>query len=106
VRALGAGQVHPGGALDPTAEAARHAEMLAQAIQQGVIDETEAQVFEQVHDQLQERLRANPDLPGSNMDERQAAALAELVAQAALTQEQADQFLEIHERLVASGLME
>jgi mono/diheme cytochrome c family protein len=106
VRALGAGQVHPGGALDPTAEAARHAEMLAQAIQQGVIDETEAQVFEQVHDQLQERLRANPDLPGSNMDERQAAALAELVAEAALTQEQADQFLEIHERLVASGLMQ
>ena len=38
-RALGSGQVHPGGALDPTAEAARHAEMLAQAIEQGVISE-------------------------------------------------------------------
>jgi mono/diheme cytochrome c family protein len=106
VRALGSGQVHPGSALDPTAEAARHAEMLSQAIQQGVISEPEAQVFEQVHDLLQERLRANPDLPGSNMDERQAAALAELVVAGTLTQEQADQFLEIHDRLVASGLMQ
>jgi len=71
-----------------------------------VINESEAQVFEQVHDLLQDRLRASPDLPGSNMDERQAAALAELLAEAALTQEQADQFLEIHERLIASGLMQ
>lgn len=106
VRALGSGQVHPGSTLDPTAEAARHAEMLTQAIQQGVISEAEAQVFEQVHDLLQERLRANPDLPGLNMDERQAAALTELVAEATLTQKQADQFLEIHDRLVASGLMQ
>ena len=59
-----------------------------------------------MHDLLQERLRANPDLPGANMDERQAAALAEVIAKGTLTQEQADQFQEIHDRLVASGLMQ
>ncbi len=111
LRALGQGKVQPGSSaggsvLDPTAEAARHAAMLALAVEQGVITQGEAQTFEQVHSLLDGYLAANPDLPGANMDDRQAAALVELVESGSLTSEAADQFQEIHDRLVESGLME
>ncbi len=49
---------------------------------------------------------ANPDLPGGNMDERQAAALVALVESGTLTRQDASDFQEIHDRLVESGLME
>lgn len=111
LRVLGQGVVQPGrsaggAALDPTVEAARHAEMLVLAVDRGVINEAEAETFEQVHNLLDDYLRANPDLPGGNMDERQVAALAELVESDALTVEAATVFLDIHARLVESGLME
>lgn len=111
LRALGQGAVQPGSsaggaALDPTAEAARHAAMLVLAVEQGVITQGEAQTFEQVHSLLDEHLAANPDLPGGNMDERQAAALVALVESGTLTRQDASDFQEIHDRLVESGLME
>ncbi len=111
LRALGQGKVNPessmgGAVLDPTAEAARHATMLALAVEQGVITPGEAQTFELVHSLLDDYLAANPDLPGGNMDERQSAALAELVKSSTLSSEAADGFQDIHDRLVESGLME
>ena len=112
MRALGAGTVKPasgmGGAeYDPEVQAARQAEMLAQAVEQGVIDQDEANTFKLVHDAVEQYRIEHPEVvnSGGNANEREAAILAALVNESMITQAQADAFTDIHDRLGASGLM-
>ena len=113
VRALGAGKAAPasqlGGALyDPALQAAHQAEMLKQAIAQGVLTQEEAYLFSQVHEMVEQYRAAHPEMANSTLgaDERQAAMLAELVKAKTITQEQAAAFQELHDRLHEAGLMQ
>ena len=112
VRALGAGTVQPGMGMggapfDPTAQAAQQAQILAEAVKQGVVTQAEADLFATVHDAMEEYRIAHPELvnSGENATEREAAILSALVADAVVTQEQADAFPAIHDRLGNAGLM-
>lgn len=113
VRALGAGEVPPasqiGGALyDPDQEAAHQAEMLAQAVAQGIITQEEAELFTLVHDAIEQYRLAHPELANSTLsaDERQATMLTELVKAQTITQEQADAFQVVHDLLHEAGLVQ
>lgn len=112
MRALGAGTVIPGqgmggAAYDPEIQAARQAEMLAEAVKQGVISQNEADTFALVHDALEKYQIEHPEIrnSGSTATERETAVLAALVESQAITQAQADAFREIHDKLGAAGLM-
>jgi mono/diheme cytochrome c family protein len=112
MRALGAGTVQPGAgmggaAFDPTVQAAHQAEMLAEAVKQGVLTQAEADLFATVHDAMEGYRIAHPELvnSGDNATEREAAILSALVAENIVTQEQADAFPGIHDRLGNAGLM-
>jgi mono/diheme cytochrome c family protein len=112
MRALGAGTVKPGtgmggAAFDPTVQAAHQTEMLKQAVEQGVITEAEADIFNTVHTAAGQYRIEHPEVvnSGGNANEREAAILAALVAEKIITQQQADAFTDIHDRLGASGLM-
>ena len=112
VQALGSGQVIPrqgmgGVAYDPDAEAERQAEMLAEAVAQGVITEEEAAVFAAAHEQVDGKMMQNRDAGMSgSMDDMMADVLADLVAAGELTQAQADTFASVHDRLAEAGLMQ
>jgi len=108
VRALGRGQASPrssmGGAMnDPAVQAAQQAEMLAQAVSQGVITQEEADTFAAVHAALDDYMTANPGT--GNAEQRQTAGLSALVAAGTITQSQADTFLSVRDRLSEAGLM-
>jgi mono/diheme cytochrome c family protein len=112
IRALGEGKVPPasqmGGAMfDPEAQAARQAEMLAQAVTQGVVTQEEADTFVTVHDAMEQYRTEHPPAAGDGLTdtEREAAMLAALVEAGTITQEQADTFGDIHDRLGEAGLM-
>ncbi|HSG43810.1 MAG TPA: hypothetical protein VLA72_11695, partial [Anaerolineales bacterium] len=112
VRALGAGTVQPGmgmggSAYDPTVQAVHQAEMLAQAVDQGIITEAEADIFTTVHDAIEQYRIAHPKLVniGEDATEREAAILSALVAEGIVTQAQADAFPDIHDRLGNVDLM-
>jgi hypothetical protein len=112
MRVLGAGTVEPassmGGApFDPTVQVAKQAEMLAQAVEQGVISQAEADVFGTVHDAVEQYRAEHPEVTnsGGNATERETAILSALVEARVITQEQADSFQNIHDRLGALGLM-
>jgi mono/diheme cytochrome c family protein len=111
VRALGSGEVTPavsaGGApYDPEAETAQRAEMLARAVESGVITQTEADIFGEVHAALDQHRAYLAGLSGDTPAERQAVMLSALVDSGIITQAQADAFAGIHNRLTAAGLME
>jgi mono/diheme cytochrome c family protein len=111
MRALGSGQIIPqqrvGGELyDPAAEAAAHAEMLAQGVAQQVIRQEEAELFDRVHGAMDELVATGPPEGGGSMPQRRLAILAELVKQGEISQAEADAFNDIHDRLVEAGLME
>ena len=112
MRALGAGTVKPasgmGGVLyDPTVQAAQHAEILAQVVAQGVVTQDEADLFQLVHDLVEQYRSEHPDImnSGGNATEREAAILAALVDENFINLAQADAFTDIHDRLGISGLM-
>ena len=112
MRALGSGTVNPavgmgGEAYDPEVQAAHQVEMLAQAVEQGVVTQEEADIFKLVHDAVEQYRTEHPEIlnDGSNATEREAAILAALVKENIITQAQADAFTGIHDRLGASGLM-
>lgn len=112
MRALGAGTVKPasgmgGQAYDPAVQAAQQAEMLKQAVGQGVVTQEEAETFKLVHDAAEQYRIEHPEIMngGGNATEREAAILAALVDANIITQPQADAFKDIHNRLGASGLM-
>jgi mono/diheme cytochrome c family protein len=112
MRALGAGTVQPGRGMggvpfDPTAQAARQSEILAEAVKQGVVTQAEADLFITVHDAMEQYRIEHPELvnSGDNATEREAVILSALVAENIVTQEQADAFPDIHDRLGNAGLM-
>ena len=112
IRALGSGEITPlqnvgGASFDPEEQAAREAEMLAQAVDQGVITQDEADIFSEAHEIVDARMA---ELRGTGidetMDEMLVMVLDELVAAGELTQEQAEIFLSVHDRLGEAGLMQ
>jgi mono/diheme cytochrome c family protein len=112
VRALGTGEIEPqsgmgGSKFDPAAEAARQAEVLAQAVEQGVVTQAEADIFKNVHGAVEQYRVQHPEIQSkySSATERQAAILEELVNSQFISRSDADAFMEIHDRLGASGLM-
>ncbi len=113
VRALGSGQVVPrpnmgGMSFDPEAETAHRAEMLAEAIELGVISQEEADIFETVHKEIDSYTLAEgiSGMQTGNRGDVIPQILDALVESEALTQEQTDVFVEIHDRLVEKGLMQ
>jgi mono/diheme cytochrome c family protein len=112
MRALGTGEVVPertmgGESYDPAAEAEFHEQMLAQAVDMGLVTNTESETFLLVHDALDEYRTANTDdLPQGNADEMQSVILEALVKDGTITQSQADDFARIHQLLLDEGLME
>jgi mono/diheme cytochrome c family protein len=111
MRALGQGQVQPqqavgGAAFDPDAEQAHRAEMLAEAVQQGVINQEEAEVFDSVHGAMDDLIAAGGEQRLGGMGQMRDTLTEALVEAGTITQEQADAFNEIHDRLELAGLME
>ncbi len=113
VRALGAGTVAPGQgsggeAYDPEAQAAQQVSMLAQAVEQKVITQEEADLFALVHDAVDDYRAAHPEVTNqyANATARENAILSALVEAGTITQAQADAFNDIHDRIGAAGLMQ
>jgi mono/diheme cytochrome c family protein len=111
VRALGSGKATPattvGGApYDPEVDLARQKEMLARAVESGVITPAEADIFSTVHAALDQQRIPPAKLSGDTSDARQAARPSALVADGLITQAQAGAFTDIHDRLAEAGLME
>lgn len=111
VQALGSGAVTPrqasgGAAFDPAAQVTSQADMLAAAVDRGVLTEAEATVFTEVHTAVEAlRARGSGGTSGS-MADMQAHLLAELVQAGTITQAQADSFSDSHARLLDAGLMQ
>jgi mono/diheme cytochrome c family protein len=112
IRALGAGTAKiagrmGGSAFDPTVQAAHQEQMLAQAVEQEVITQSEAQIFMLVHEAVEQYRLDHPEIVNSSNDanEREAAIIAALLADNIITQAQADVFPDIHDRLGSAGLM-
>ncbi len=124
VRSLGNGQTAGGAGMgNMQAEATLRAEMLTQAVDQKVITQDEAELFETVHSAM-DAVNAGGMGMGNGMGDMQGMGgggqdmgggmatagnateiLAGLVASEAITQAQADAFIEIHTRLENAGLM-
>jgi hypothetical protein len=82
-------------------ESAQRAEMLSQSVQQSVITQDEAELFETVHSAMDSVMMMH----NGPMTGNAANMLADLVSSGTITQEQADAFLDIHDRLEETGLM-
>jgi mono/diheme cytochrome c family protein len=111
VRALGAGTVTPGrmmgGAMyDPEAEAAQRAEMLEEAIVEGVITQEEADVFLDVHGALDTLMAGGVPSEAGGMSTMQQAMLNQLLNNGTISPEQAEVFNDVHDRLLEAGLMQ
>jgi mono/diheme cytochrome c family protein len=100
IRALGSGeaaQIHT----------KQHEQMLAQAMEQNLISQEEADTFSIVHDAMDAyHEEPNNELPSESMDENQAFILEKLVKAGKITQSQADDFARIHKLLLDEGLMQ
>ena len=106
VRALGSGRVSPnavagGVTFDPAAESAIRNEILAQAVEQNLLTQDEADLFNQVHSEMDSLVAA-----GTFVGNGEEALLANLVETGLITQIQADAFNRIHDRLVEANLMQ
>lgn len=112
MRALGAGTIEPqagmgGAAYDPETQAQRQAELLAKAVEQGVVTEAEAEVFTRVHDAVEQYRLEHPEVVSNEPDAnaREAAILAALVEAGTISTADAEAFNDIHDRLGEAGLM-
>jgi mono/diheme cytochrome c family protein len=113
IRALGSGRVMPmkqigGEPFNPEREQALRIEMLTLAVDNGVISETEADMFNSVHNEI-DRYLVKEEVRGMDTGPRADALpqiLASMVDADLVTQLQADTFLEVHDQLLESGLME
>lgn len=93
------------GSMREEMQATMQAEMLASALDLGVIDQDEADIFMDVHGRLDTYRAALGDAFTGNMDEMQDELLAGMVDSGELTEEEADAFAEIHTRLDEAGVM-
>ena len=113
IRALSSGQVMPqnhmgGEPFDPEQEQIHRIEMLALAVENGVVSETEADLFISVHSAIDNYL-LKEGVRGMDTGPRADALpqiLEVMVDSGLVTQNQADSFLDIHDRLLEAGLME
>jgi mono/diheme cytochrome c family protein len=103
LRVMG-GQPQPG-PRNAQAEAEKRAAMLATAIEDGLITEEEATLFDEVHTKMDALLAGRP-MRGRMMGNGQDDVLAELVAQGDVSEEQIQAFNDIHDRLLMAGLMQ
>jgi hypothetical protein len=96
-----------GAPFDPTTQAAHQAELLAQAVNQDIITQAQADTFHKVHIAVEKYRAEHSEVLNSSLNatEREAAILTALVKEQIITQEQAEAFTEIHDRLGSSGLM-
>jgi hypothetical protein len=101
----GMGGMMGGRTYDPAAEATRQSEMLVQSVAQGILTQAEADLFAEVHAELEANMTRGMQMQG-NMGQMQAALLAQLVDVGSITQSQANQFNDIHTRLLEAGLMQ
>jgi mono/diheme cytochrome c family protein len=111
IRALSSGQVLPGqlmgGAVfDAEAEAAKHDEMAAEGVQQGVITQEEADTFLAVHAEMDTLMAAGMEEQGGGMENMQSIMLAQLLEDGRITRNEADVFSDVHDRLLDAGIME
>jgi len=111
VRALGSGQVLPeqglgGAAFDAEAEAAKHAEMAAQGVQQGVVTQEEAESFLAVHAEMDTLMVASLEEQSGGMEDMQNIMLAQLLGDGRISEEEVGIFIDVHDRLMAAGIME
>lgn len=108
MRALGSGKIDEhGGDYDPVEEAAKHAEIVATGVEQGVITPAEGDLFLAVHAELDVLLASGSggEMRGGT-DSRQVILLRQLVADGVITQADGDLFTAVHEKLITAGLME
>ena len=113
VRALGSGQVSPGQRMggdpfDPEQEQAQRNAMLLSAVEQDVISQSEADIFDQVHTTMDEYL-VREGASGMDTGPRADALvqiLARMVESNLVSQENADIFMDVHDRLIEAGLMQ
>jgi hypothetical protein len=106
IQVLGTGQT-AGKGLDPVAEAALHAEMVAAGVEQNLFSQAEGDIFLTVHALLDEAMAANPGQRGSGtMMDQQSAVLASLVETGTLTQADADTFVVVRDQIINAGLMQ
>ena len=110
VQALGQGTVMPrgqmgGATFDPAVEAARHAEMAAQGVEQGIITQAEADVFVAVHAEMDKLMAAGMEMNGGPADV-QAALLTALVDKGTITADEAETFNKVHDSLLAAGILQ
>lgn len=112
VRALGKGIVQPedlmgGDPFDPVNELVQRVEMLELGVEQGVITQVEADIFDLVHKAM-DQLTVREEIKGFDTLTNRADALPQildaLVIAGDISPEQSDVFLEIHDRLVKDGL--
>lgn len=113
VRTLGRGQVLPGQRMggepfDSAQEQAQRKEMLKLAVDQNVVSQAEADIFDMVHTAMDEYL-VTEGVSGMDTGPRADALpqiLAAMTESVLLTQEQAEVFMDVHDRLIEAGLME
>jgi mono/diheme cytochrome c family protein len=113
VRALGSGQVLPGQRIggapfDPEQELTQRKEMLILAVDQNLISQAEADIFDKIHTAMDEYL-VGEGVSGMDTGPRADALpqiLAAMTDSSLLTQEQAEVFIDVHDRLIEAGLME
>ncbi len=94
------------GSMREEMQATMQAEMLATALDLGVIDQGEADIFMDIHGRLDAYRASLGDAVTGNMDDMQAELLAGMVESDELTQEEADAFADIHARLDEAGVMQ
>jgi len=102
LRVLSGGRPQP---ADAQTETEQRAAMLATAVEDGLITEQEAELFDEVHTHMDALLAGQPMGPGRMAGAGQDDVLAQLVAEGTFTEEQIQAFNDIHDRLLMAGLM-
>ena len=111
VRALSSGSVTPGRMMggdtfDPAVDRAQRLEMLATAVEQNVITQTEADTFDSVHAAMDTIMRSDMLARMGDATEIQKVLLDSLIASGTITETQADVFNDVHDKLMDAGLMQ
>lgn len=94
------------GPFDAKAEAEKRATMLAQALEQELITEKEADLFDDVHAKMDVLIAESGSGQDSVMASGQDDVVTRLIAEGAISEEQAQAFNDIHDRLLYAGLMQ
>ena len=81
-------------------------EMLSAALDLGVIDPEEADLFSDVHERIDDYRLSLGDAATGNMEEMQDELLAGMVEAGQLSQTEADSFADIYARLDSAGVMQ